>query len=38
MRIVGEQSSGTFVSVPGETEKLKKRFGQKLNIVHYIIL
>ena len=28
--IAGEQSSGTFVSVPGETSDLKERFGAQL--------
>lgn len=28
--LAGEQSSGTFVSVPGETEELKKRFAAKV--------
>lgn len=28
--IAGEQSSGTFVAVPGETAELKERFGAKL--------
>jgi hypothetical protein len=27
--MAGEQSSGTFVSVPGETQKLKERFGAR---------
>jgi ribulose-bisphosphate carboxylase large chain len=28
--LAGEQSSGTFVAVPGETEKLKNRFGARV--------
>ena len=28
--IAGEQSSGTFVSVPGETLELKERFGAQV--------
>jgi ribulose-bisphosphate carboxylase large chain len=28
--IAGEQSSGTFVSVPGETNELKERFGAQV--------
>ena len=28
--IAGEQSSGTFVSVPGETHELKERFGAQV--------
>ncbi|MBI1397252.1 MAG: ribulose 1,5-bisphosphate carboxylase [Betaproteobacteria bacterium] len=28
--IAGEQSSGTFVSVPGETQELKERFGARI--------
>ena len=28
--IAGEQSSGTFVSVPGETSELKERFGAQV--------
>ena len=28
--IAGEQSSGTFVSVPGETDELKERFGARV--------
>ena len=30
MVIAGEQSSGTFVSVPGETDELKERFGAQV--------
>ena len=28
--LAGEQSSGTFVAVPGETEALKERFAAKV--------
>lgn len=28
--LAGEQSTGTFVSVPGETDELKKRFGARI--------
>ena len=28
--MAGEQSSGTFVSVPGETQELKERFGAQV--------
>jgi ribulose-bisphosphate carboxylase large chain len=28
--LAGEQSSGTFVSVPGETSELKERFGARV--------
>ena len=28
--IAGEQSSGTFVSIPGETSELKERFGAQV--------
>ena len=28
--LAGEQSSGTFVSVPGETNELKERFGAQV--------
>lgn len=31
--LAGEQSSGTFVSVPGETEELKQRFSAKVEDV-----
>ncbi len=31
--LAGEQSSGTFTSVPGETEALKKRFGARVESV-----
>ena len=30
MVIAGEQSSGTFVSVPGETDEMKERFGAQV--------
>jgi ribulose-bisphosphate carboxylase large chain len=33
--LAGEQSSGTFVAVPGETEELKQRFAAKVeNVTH----
>src|SRR5213593_4564732 len=28
--LAGEQSSGTFVAVPGETDELRQRFGAKV--------
>lgn len=31
--LAGEQSSGTFVSVPGETEELKKRFAARVESI-----
>ncbi len=31
--IAGEQSSGTFVSVPGETHELKERFGARVESI-----
>ncbi|MEQ8472861.1 MAG: ribulose-bisphosphate carboxylase large subunit family protein [Marinoscillum sp.] len=34
--MAGEQSSGTFVSVPGETEELKKRFAARVEEVEEI--
>ena len=34
--IAGEQSSGTFVSVPGETQALKQRFGARVQSVREI--
>ncbi len=34
--IAGEQSSGTFVSVPGETQELKERFGARVESVELI--
>lgn len=32
--LAGEQSSGTFVQVPGETPELKERFGARVESVH----
>lgn len=34
--LAGEQSSGTFVAVPGETEGLKQRFAARVEDVKYI--
>lgn len=34
--LAGEQSSGTFVSVPGETEDLKQRFAARVENVKYL--
>lgn len=34
--LAGEQSSGTFVAVPGETEELKKRFAAKVESVEQL--
>jgi ribulose-bisphosphate carboxylase large chain len=31
--LAGEQSSGTFVSVPGETHELKARFGAQVESI-----
>jgi ribulose-bisphosphate carboxylase large chain len=31
--LAGEQSSGTFVAVPGETEELKRRFGARVETI-----
>jgi ribulose-bisphosphate carboxylase large chain len=31
--LAGEQSSGTFVAVPGETDELKRRFGARVEVV-----
>lgn len=31
--LAGEQSSGTFVAVPGETEELKQRFGARVETI-----
>src|SRR5688500_10531007 len=31
--LAGEQSSGTFVPVPGETEELKQRFAAKIESI-----
>jgi ribulose-bisphosphate carboxylase large chain len=28
--LAGEQSSGTFVEVPGETDSLRERFGARI--------
>lgn len=32
--LAGEQSSGTFVAVPGETEELKARFAARVESIH----
>ncbi len=34
--LAGEQSSGTFVAVPGETEELKARFAAKVESVEHL--
>jgi ribulose-bisphosphate carboxylase large chain len=34
--LAGEQSSGTFVAVPGETDELKQRFAARVEAVEYI--
>ncbi len=34
--LAGEQSSGTFVSVPGETEELKKRFAARVENIEVL--
>ncbi|MBD2705151.1 ribulose-bisphosphate carboxylase large subunit family protein [Spirosoma sp. BT702] len=34
--LAGEQSSGTFVAVPGETEELKNRFAARVDSVIYL--
>ena len=34
--LAGEQSSGTFVAVPGETEELKQRFAARVESVELI--
>lgn len=34
--LAGEQSSGTFVDVPGETEELKQRFAAKVENVEWL--
>jgi len=34
--LAGEQSSGTFVAVPGETEALKERFAARVESVEYL--
>lgn len=36
--LAGEQSSGTFVSVPGETEELKKRFAARVEDIQLLEL
>lgn len=36
--LAGEQSSGTFVSVPGETEELKKRFSARVEDIQLLDL
>ena len=33
--LAGEQSSGTFVAVPGETEELKQRFAARVENIEY---
>ena len=33
--LAGEQSSGTFVAVPGETEELKQRFAARVESLNY---
>lgn len=34
--LAGEQSSGTFVAVPGETEELKQRFAARVELVELL--
>jgi ribulose-bisphosphate carboxylase large chain len=34
--LAGEQSSGTFVAVPGETEELKQRFATRVELVEHL--
>jgi ribulose-bisphosphate carboxylase large chain len=34
--LAGEQSSGTFVAVPGETEELKQRFAARVEKIRYL--
>lgn len=34
--LAGEQSSGTFVAVPGETEELKERFAARVELVELL--
>jgi ribulose-bisphosphate carboxylase large chain len=34
--LAGEQSSGTFVAVPGETEELKQRFAARVESIDYL--
>ena len=36
MVLAGEQSSGTFVAVPGETEELKQRFAARVESVQFL--
>ncbi|MEL0456066.1 ribulose-bisphosphate carboxylase large subunit family protein [Flavobacteriaceae bacterium SZ-1-7] len=36
--LAGEQSSGTFVSVPGETEELKQRFAARVEAIELLDL
>lgn len=34
--LAGEQSSGTFITVPGETEELKERFAARVESVTHL--
>ncbi|TXK50070.1 ribulose 1,5-bisphosphate carboxylase [Pontibacter qinzhouensis] len=34
--LAGEQSSGTFVAVPGETEELKQRFAARIETINHL--
>ncbi|SEJ65486.1 ribulose-bisphosphate carboxylase large chain [Dyadobacter sp. SG02] len=34
--LAGEQSSGTFVAVPGETEELKNRFAARVELIEHL--
>jgi ribulose-bisphosphate carboxylase large chain len=34
--LAGEQSSGTFVAVPGETEELKQRFAARVESIELL--
>ena len=34
--LAGEQSSGTFVAVPGETEELKQRFAARVEYIEFL--
>ena len=34
--LAGEQSSGTFVAVPGETAELKERFAARVESVEFL--
>jgi len=34
--LAGEQSSGTFVKVPGETDELKERFAARVESIHHL--